>query len=153
MAGETLCDKVDEPTVATAVVSDAINLKPTPDVPKHVTPSLVSKECRRLKPDSCDDDSGWPSLLLRFFLDMHAIIENCYRVLRKNGQALIVIGDNRIKVNSDYERIATTDFVEDISTRLGFKSRDRIDISVTRENLVHIKNSITKNVVLQLEKH
>ena len=120
-------------------------------------PNSVVNYLQNLHHRISDADVGFrrknmPSLLLRFFLDTHAIIENCYRALRKNGQALIVIGDNRIKVDSDYERIATTDFVEDISTHLGFKSRDRIDISVTRENVVHIKNSITKNVVLKLEK-
>lgn len=91
-----------------------------------------------------------PSLLLRFFLDMGAILENCGRVLRPDGEAMIVIGDNRIRVDGDYERIATTDFLQDIALDRGFKLIERIDISVTTENLLHIKNAITENVVLRL---
>ena len=90
-----------------------------------------------------------PSLLLRFFCDMGTILENCGRVLRTGGEAMIVIGDNRMRVDGDYERIATTDFLQDIALARGFKLIERIDISVTTENLVHIKNAITKNVVLR----
>ncbi len=55
-----------------------------------------------------------------------------------------------MRVESDYERIATTDFVQDIAVACGLELLERIDISVTTENLVHIKNAITKNVVLRL---
>ena len=91
-----------------------------------------------------------PSLLLRFFRDMGVILENCARVLRPRGEAMIVIGDNRTRVDGDYERIATTDFLKDIALARGFKVIEKIDISVTTENLLHIKNAITENVVLRL---
>ena len=64
---------------------------------------------------------------------------------------MIVIGDNRIRVNGDYERIPTTEFVRDIAVNCGMELVESIDISVTTENLVHIKNAITKNVVLRLK--
>ncbi len=91
-----------------------------------------------------------PALLLRFFQDMQRVIQHCFLALKHNAQAMIVIGDNRIKINGDYERIATTDFIEAISIHCGFEAIERIDISVTTENLVHIKNAITENVVLRL---
>ena len=91
-----------------------------------------------------------PALLLRFFEDMSRVIRNCHSVLRTGGEAMIVIGDNRMRVNSDYERIPTTEFVEAMAIDNGFQLIERIDISVTTENLVHIKNAITKNVVLRL---
>ena len=65
---------------------------------------------------------------------------------------MIVIGDNRIRVEKDYERIPTTDHVQDIAVACGMEMVERIDISVTTENLVHIKNAITENVVLRLRK-
>jgi len=91
-----------------------------------------------------------PALLQRFFLDMATVIKNCYYVLRPGGEAMIVIGDNRMRVESDYERIPTTDFVQEIALSCRFELLERIDISVTTENLVHIKNAITQNVVLRL---
>jgi DNA modification methylase len=93
-----------------------------------------------------------PSLLLRFLLDMDLILENCRRVLKPSGDAMVVIGDNRTRVNTDYERIPTTDFLELIAVHRGFNVSERIDISVTTENLVHMKNAITENVVLHLKK-
>lgn len=95
-----------------------------------------------------------PALLLRFFQDMSAVISNCYKCLRPNGQAMIVIGDNRMKFSDEgeFERIATTDFVEQIAHLNRFETIERIDISVTTENLHHIKNAITENVVLWLRK-
>jgi hypothetical protein len=55
-------------------------------------------------------------------------------------------------VDTDYERIPTTDFVELIAVDSGFNVSERIDISVTTENLVHMKNAITENVALHLTK-
>ena len=92
-----------------------------------------------------------PALLLRFFEDMSQVMRNCRTVLRTGGEAMIVIGDNRMRVNHDYERIPTTDLVEAIALGSGFRLQERIDISVSTQNLVHIRNAITKNVVLRLE--
>ena len=91
-----------------------------------------------------------PALLLRFFEDVNRVIKNCHTVLRTGGEAMIVIGDNRMRVDNEYERIPTTDFVEAIAINNGFRLLERIDISVTTEKLVHIRNAITKNVVLRL---
>ena len=91
-----------------------------------------------------------PALLARFFRDMDAVMTQCRRVMRPGAEAMIVIGDNRMRLEADYERIPTTDLVQDIAVARGFSLVERIDISVTTENLVHIRNAITKNVVLRL---
>lgn len=93
-----------------------------------------------------------PALLLRFFLDISQVLTNCFRLLKINGQALIVIGDNKIKINDHYETIPTARFVELIANMCGYTTVERIDISVTRENLIHINNAITKNIVLRFKK-
>lgn len=93
-----------------------------------------------------------PALLLRYFCEMDTIIQNCYKALRPGGEAMVVIGDNRMRIDGDYERIATTDFLQDIALARGFNLMERIDISVTTENMVHIKNAITENVVLRLKR-
>ena len=92
-----------------------------------------------------------PALLLRFFRDMDGILGNCRRVLHPDGWAMIVIGDNRIQVRGEYERIPTTDFLQDIALARGFELEERIDIAVTTENLLHMKNAITRNVVLRFK--
>jgi hypothetical protein len=65
---------------------------------------------------------------------------------------MIVIGDNKTQLGQNSLRIPTTDLVEHIAVAAGFKSVERIDISVTTENMLHQKNAITENVVLRLRK-
>lgn len=93
-----------------------------------------------------------PALIYRFLRDMDAAIVQMYRLMKSGAEAMIVIGDSRMTINKKDVRIPTTDLVERIATARGFDSVERIDISVTTENLVHIKNAITKNVVLRLRK-
>jgi hypothetical protein len=93
-----------------------------------------------------------PSLLLRFFRDMHAVLTNCKQLLRSGGEAIIVIGDSTTNVNGNIERIPTTDYVRLIGENLGMRCEDKLDITVTRENMRHIRHAITQNTVLRLRK-
>jgi len=93
-----------------------------------------------------------PALLVRFFVDMKAVLTNCYTALRPGGEAMIVIGDNRIEVGGIDERIPTTDFVSSLGISVGFAKVEEFSISVTTENLVHVKNAITHNKVLRLRR-
>jgi len=119
-------------------------------LPESVSEYLLDLHRRVSKADVGFRRKNMPALLQRFFQDIAAVLKNCYYVLRPGGEAMIVIGDNRMRVESDYERIATTDFVQDIAIACGLELLERIDISVTTENLVHMKNAITENVVLRL---
>lgn len=121
-------------------------------LPETVHSYLQDLHARLARADVGFRRRNMPALLLRFFHDMEGVLSNCSRVLRTGGEAMIVIGDNRMRVNKDYERIPTTDHVQDIAVACGMEMVERIDISVTTENLVHIKNAITENVVLRLRK-
>lgn len=121
-------------------------------LPETVHGYLQDLHARLGKADVGFRRKNMPALLQRFFQDMNGVLSNCYRVLRSSGEAMIVIGDNRMRVEEDYERIPTTDYVQDIAVACGMEMVERIDISVTTENLVHIKNAITENVVLRLRK-
>lgn len=92
-----------------------------------------------------------PTLLLRFFIDMHHVLVNTYKLLKPGAEAMIVIGDNRIELDKEI-RIPTTELIDSIAQHCGFSRVEKIDISVTTENLVHIRNAITENVVLRLKK-
>lgn len=93
-----------------------------------------------------------PALLLRFFADVEKVIGNAYRTAKPGCHAMIVIGDNTIEVAGKKVLIPTTDFVALVAKAKGFEENERIDISVTTENRVHIKHAITRNVVLCLRK-
>jgi len=65
---------------------------------------------------------------------------------------MIVIGDNTTSIDGEVIGIPTTRFIEEIAVSCGFKKVERIPITVTTENMVHIKNAITENAVLRLKK-
>ncbi len=65
---------------------------------------------------------------------------------------MLVIGDNRIEVGDKRIRIPTTDWVQEIAIQSGLTLIERIDISVTTEKRIHMKNAIKENVVLWLKK-
>lgn len=91
------------------------------------------------------------SLLLRFFSDMAAVLEQCRRVAREDANIVLVLGDSTTEVRGKLTRIPTTDFVRDIATSNGMVCIEELPIDVTTENLKHVKNAITKNVVLRLK--
>ena len=123
---------------------------PGGELPKDVQEFLFSLHRRVSRAEVGFRRKNMPILLLRFFEDMASVIRNCHTVLRAGGEAMIVIGDNRMRIDDEHERIPTTDLVESIAIDNGFTLAERLDISVTTEKLVHINNAITKNVVLRL---
>ncbi len=103
------------------------------------------------------DDAGFrkqnmPALVHRFLKDMDAVFVQLHRLCKVGAEAMVVIGDSKMTIDGEDIRIPSTDFLEMIANARGFTPVERIDISVTTENLVHIKNAITENVVLRLRK-
>ena len=120
-------------------------------------PPKTSLFIEKLYHDLSKDDVGFrranmPALLVKFFKDIRMILGNSYDVLKTNANMMIILGENRIKVFDVYRRIPTIDFVEEIGESIGYKINNRISISVTTENLKHVKNSITENSVLHFSK-
>ncbi len=93
-----------------------------------------------------------PALTHRFLKDMDAVFSNLHRLCRPKAEAMIVIGDSKMTIDGEDLRIPSTDLVEAIAKARGFTAVERLDISVTTENLFHIKNAITENVVLRFRK-
>jgi hypothetical protein len=102
-----------------------------------------------------DESAGFrkrnsPALFARYLHDMAATIEQGRTFLRSGGEIMMVIGDNYTTIGGNKIRIPCTDLIEEIAIEAGFDPVERIDISVTTENLKHIKNAILENVVLRL---
>ena len=93
-----------------------------------------------------------PALLLRFFRNMKVILTNCTEYMRPGAEAMIVVGDSYTVVGKKRRVIPTTDFIEAIGKSIGLRPIEHIPISVTTENLLHIRNAIKKNLVLRMRK-
>lgn len=93
-----------------------------------------------------------PALLYRFLRDMSVALTEVHKVCKRGADAMIVIGDSRMTIEGKSVLIPTTKHLEAIAEQSGFRLIERMDISVTTENLVHIGNAIKENAVLWLRK-
>lgn len=93
-----------------------------------------------------------PALIYRFLKDMDQVFCHLYRVCKKGSEVMMVIGDSRMTIDGQEIKIPTTELTEIIAKNIGFTALKRINISVTKENMLHMKNTITENAVLRLKK-
>ena len=81
---------------------------------------------------------------------MSDVLFNLRRRLNPGGTASLVLGDSRSTVGGALWVIPTVDSVAAIAVERGFAVDERISITVTRENVMHSKHTITQNVILRL---
>jgi len=93
-----------------------------------------------------------PALLWRYFIDIQNTLKQVKRVLKVGARAYYVVGDSRTKVGETWTQIATCDHVSAVAAHIGLKVLTPIEIDVTTERMLHLKNAITKNEVLIFEK-
>lgn len=118
-------------------------------------PTSVLELTRKIYEFNEGTDAGFrrlnkPALLLRYFSDMQEVFMNLARVLSSNGEAFVVIGDNQTKAGGQTVNIPTTKLLRDISEQCDFVCVEEIPITVTTENLRHIRHAITENTVLRV---
>ena len=92
------------------------------------------------------------ALLYMYFEGMTTVFSNMDVVLRKRGQAFVVIGDTKTTTGNGLRIIQTTKILQEIANSLGWSLQDNIPISVTTENFKHINNAITENAILHFVK-
>ena len=73
-------------------------------------------------------------------------------VLKPEATAFYVVGNSRTRAGGEWVEIETCRYVALIAEMVGLNATEKIDISVTRENLKHIRNAITRNQVIALQK-
>ena len=122
------------------------------EMPPPLVESLKHIQARNIADDAGFRRQNMPALLLRYFKDVRATLVQVSRALRSGGRAYYVVGDSRTSVGGDWYAIETCRYVSEIAEQVGFASLDPIDIDVTTERMLHMKNAITKNQVLIFER-
>ncbi len=91
-----------------------------------------------------------PSVLYRYFMDMRTAMLQIHRLLKENGVCMIIIGDNFTTAgNAKCEiPISTGRYLRLTAEDIGFQTEEEIPITVSRENVAHFRNTITRNKVL-----
>lgn len=93
------------------------------------------------------------ALLYRYFRDMNTAFAVWDRLLRPGGTVMVVIGDNRTVAGGGTEvTIPTTRILTELAAAMGWRVRVPVDITVTRQALLHARNTITRNTVLWFER-
>lgn len=91
-----------------------------------------------------------PAVLLRYFLAMSDVLTNVAERLNPGANCWFVLGDSRSTIGGLSWTIPTVDEVANIAQHCGLRLRDRLPITVTREDVLHSRHAITRNEILQL---
>jgi hypothetical protein len=92
------------------------------------------------------------ALLYRYYSDMTNVLSNLNEVVAKNGSLFFVIGDNKTIAGGREIIIKSSQALQETGERLGWKLMDVVPITVTQENRLHNKNSITENDIIWFTK-
>jgi DNA modification methylase len=92
------------------------------------------------------------ALLYLYFQDMSKVMQNLDPLLRPGSSAFFVIGDNRTTAGGKEIKIESGEVLQEIGESIGWEVADVIPITVTTENRLHTKNSITTNEIIRFRK-
>lgn len=120
-------------------------------------PAGLIGELRTIHKKNVADGAGFrrlnmPALLFRYFNDMAANLRNVAMVLKSGGEAYYVVGDSKTEVAGEWFPIRTTSWLLRLAEAAGLEASKLMDISVTTENMKHIRHAITENAVLRFKK-
>ena len=88
------------------------------------------------------------SLIYMYFSDITKVLQSLNEVVKQRGYICIVIGDTKTMTGSEKVIIRTTEVLRETGQKLGWTLVKDIPISVTKENYIHMNNSITENNIL-----
>ena len=92
------------------------------------------------------------ALLYMYFRDMSDVLNTINDTVKAGGYACLVIGDTKTTTGEEKVIIKTTQMLRETADNLGWELLEDIPISVTKENYVHMNNSITENNILIFKK-
>jgi DNA modification methylase len=92
-----------------------------------------------------------PAVLFRYFVSIGSVLGNLAANAQRGAPCWLVLGNSRSTIGGETWVIPTIDEVAAIAERAGFVLRDRLPITVTREDLLNARHAITRNEILHLE--
>ena len=100
-----------------------------------------------------DDAAGFrkqqaPAVLTRYFVAMREVFDNFVPHLNSGADVWMVLGDSRSLIGGRTWTIPTVDSIALIGKEAGLALHETIPITVTREDVLHARNTITTNQIL-----
>lgn len=123
-----------------------------------VNSSIARKLIRVIHSENQGTDAGFrklntAALLLKYFEKMNRVAQNVTKAVKPGGSAFIVIGDTKTTAGGREIRIESGRVIEQQFNSSGWTTHRVIPITVTRENVVHSKNTITTNEIYWFKKN
>lgn len=122
---------------------------------EHLPASTLEFLGRFLAAVKADEEAGFrrrqaPAVLFRYFRSMASVLGNVAANMSAGACCWLVLGDSRSTVGGHAWAIPTVEEVAAIGEHAGLTLVDRLPITVTREDMIHARHSITRNEILQL---
>lgn len=92
------------------------------------------------------------ALLVKYFKKMNEVTENLTSAVKSGGSAFVVIGDTKTTAGGSEIKIRSGAVIQEQFHAAGWITDQVIPITVTRENKVHSKNTITDNEIYWFKK-
>lgn len=92
------------------------------------------------------------ALLYNYYRDMTTVMRNLEFATSHEANLFFVIGDNQTKAGGENVTIKSGVALREIGKKIGWNLVDVIPISVTKENRLHNRNSITENEIIWFSK-
>lgn len=122
-------------------------------------PAAVSAQIRKIRTENRRHLVGFrrrnvPALLYQYFRDMRTVMAKLQTVVRPGGKAFLVVGDSTTQLGNGEEFIIrTTEHLAALSEQVGWRVTEAWPITVTVEDLAHVRNAITDNEILVLRRN
>lgn len=91
------------------------------------------------------------ALLVRYFSDMWSTFQNLSEIVNPGAHLFFVIGNNKTVAGHKLVEIPSAKVLSEMGRLIGWRLRDQIPISVTREAPLHSRHAITDNVILHFQ--
>src|SRR4051812_896082 len=123
------------------------------EIPSDVARKII-KEIRQRNARSSGGfrKQNTAALLYIYFRDMTKVLRCSLELMKPSASAFFVIGDNRTEAGGKPLVIGSARILEENASNIGLSIAESIPITVTTENRLHSKNSITENKILWLQK-
>ena len=92
------------------------------------------------------------ALLSKYFFDMRAVLQQMLRLLRPDGQAFLVVGNNRTLAGGVPVEIRTADHLTAIAASLGFQTPGNLSMEMLLSRDVFRKNAMQSEQIVALRK-
>ena len=127
-------------------------LRPDKDMPVEILNVLVEIRDRNRKEIVGFRRRNMAALLCKYFIDMRDTLRELHRVMKSNGQAAFIVGDNSTVAGKKRIEIPTANFINRIAKQNGFRCREAIPMTTQTAYNIYSKNAIRRETISILER-